>query len=586
MTLRSVMLALALAASAEALGGPARAAPAAVAGADDAALNALFAEEWAWRQKEFARREEDDDWSMSAGYLPRVDAAAQARRAAYWRDVLARVEATPAERLSPEARTNRDVFRVVLTGFLEDQAFRAYEAPVNSDTAFWSDLDARERLADATAYERYLGRMRDTPRYFDEQMANMRAGLKRGFTPPQVTLAGRDASVAAYVVDDPEASPFYAAFRSLPETIPAAEQARLRQAARRTIAEQVTPAYRRLHAFLKTEYLPGARRTLAAEQLPDGAAFYRAQIRRYATLDLPPEEIHAIGLKEVARLEGEMQAAMRRTGFQGELPAFLDTLRSDPRFHAQSPEALLHRAAWISKRIDGEVGKVIGTLPRHRFTIRPVPAAVAPFYTSGRGGLDSCYFNTYDLPSRPLYNLPALVLHECIPGHSFQAAAALEQTARPSFRRRVYFSGYSEGWGLYSEWLGVGMGLYEDPYDDVGRLGYEMWRACRLVVDTGVHHYGWSREQAIAYLAAHTALSRHEIETEVDRYISWPGQAVSYKLGELTLRRLRADAERRLGPSFDAKRFHDVVLGQGSVPLPVLEAAVESYVREAAPAAP
>jgi uncharacterized protein (DUF885 family) len=345
------------------------------------------------------------------------------------------------------------------------------------------------------------------------------------------------------------------------------------------------PAYAKLLKFFREEYVPQARTTLAAEAMPDGQAYYRQQIREYTTLDLTPDEIHRIGLDEVARIQAEMDAIIKQVGFKappGEevFPAFLQFLRTDPQFSAATPQALLDRAAWISKRVDGQVGKFIGTLPRGRFTIVPVPADIAPFWTSGRGGADTYWLNTYNLPARPLYNLPALTLHESSPGHSLQGALAKEQDGQPEFRRRNYISAYGEGWGLYSEKLGKEMGIYETPYEDFGRLTYEMWRACRLVIDTGLHHEGWTRDQALAYLRDRTALSDHEVTTEVDRYISWPGQALSYKLGELAIVRLRAEAERELGNRFDIKAFHDAVLRQGSVPLPVLEQQIQAFIAE------
>jgi uncharacterized protein (DUF885 family) len=405
-------------------------------------------------------------------------------------------------------------------------------------------------------------------------------------------LAGREVSIAnVAALQDPERSAFWQPFAKMPASIPAAEQERLRADARAAIRDRLIPAYGKLLAFFRDEYVPHARTTLAAEAMPDGKAWYRQQIREYTTLDMAPEEIHAIGLREVARIQGEMDAIIRKVGFKGSTPdktfaEFLRFLRTDPRFYAKTPQDLLDRAAWISKRVDGEVGKIIGTLPRGRFTIVPVPEDIAPFWTAGRGGTDTYWVNTWDLPSRPLYNLPALTLHESSPGHSLQLSLALEQQGQPAFRRNGYISAFGEGWGLYSEDLGVDMGIYQTPYEDFGRLTYAMWRACRLVIDTGLHHDGWTRDQAIAYLADHTALSTHEVETEVDRYISWPGQALSYKLGELTIVRLRHEAEQALGPRFDLRKFHDTVLAQGSVPLPVLEQQVRAWVAEAKAAPP
>ena len=353
----------------------------------------------------------------------------------------------------------------------------------------------------------------------------------------------------------------------------------------------MVPAFGKLLTFYRQEYVPQSRTTLAAEKMPGGKGFYRQQIREYTTLDLSPQQIHAQGLAEVNRIQHEMNAIIDKVGFKGKseqtrFADFLEFLRTDPQFYATTPQALLDRAAWISKRVDGEVGKYIGTLPRGRFTIIPVPDDIAPFWTAGRGGVGTYWLNTYNLPSRPLYNLPALTLHESSPGHSLQGALAEEQGAQPDFRRKNYISAYGEGWALYTEKLGKEMGIYETPYEDFGRLTYEMWRAARLVIDTGLHHKGWSREQALAYLRDRTALSEHEVTTEVDRYISWPGQALSYKLGEIAIVKLRAEAERELGDRFDIKTFHDAILRQGSVPLPVLEEQVRMFIAEQKVATP
>jgi uncharacterized protein (DUF885 family) len=281
----------------------------------------------------------------------------------------------------------------------------------------------------------------------------------------------------------------------------------------------------------------------------------------------------------VARIDAEMHKTMADSGFKGSMAEFLTFLKTDPQFYAKTPDELMGVSAYVAKRVDGVIGEHFGTLPRRRFGIIPVPDALAPFYTSGRGGLENCMMNTYDLAHRPLYNIPALTLHECEPGHSFQAAVSIEQKALPAFRRTLYSSGMGEGWGLYSEWLGNELGIYRTPYEHFGQESYEMWRAARLVIDTGIHRYGWSRQQAIDYLASHTALPQHEVETEVDRYISWPGQALAYKLGLMTILRLRHEAETTLGPKFDERRFHDTILALGSVPLGVLEDRIHAFIR-------
>jgi uncharacterized protein (DUF885 family) len=478
------------------------------------------------------------------------------------------------------------VLRQILTSAISDAKYREWEMPANSDSNFWTYLDEANTLDSADAYKRYIGRLRDIPRFFDENMANMRAGMARGFTPPQATLVGREASIASFIKTEAQDSAFYAPFKQMPSNIAAADAARLQGEGRAVIAQAVTPAYRKLLSFWLSEYVPGARKTVSARDLPDGDAYYRAEIREYTTTDMTPEAIHQLGLKEVARIDADMQKTMREAGFKGSFPEFLHFLRTDPQFIARNPDDLLGVSAYAAKRVDGKLAQYFDLLPRRRFTIIPVPEALAPFYTAGRGGLESCQMNTYNLASRPLYNIPVLTLHECVPGHSFQAALAEEGKSLPRFRRNIYFSGYGEGWGLYTEYLGIEMGIYRTPYERFGQQSYEMWRAARLVIDTGVHRYGWSRQQAIDYLASHTALSTHEVETEVDRYLSWPGQALAYKLGELTIRRMRAESERELGTRFDIKKFHSMILGLGSVPLPELEHQVRAFIAQQKAAPP
>lgn len=564
--------------------------------AADARFRAIWQKEWAWREAEFGiPADEDDEGGIDLPRMPDVGPQAQARRLAVWDGVLRELAGIDPAALSPADRIDYAVYLPQVQDLAASLRFRDYEMPFNADSSFWANLSfmARRPMRDATAYRNYIARIDDVPRYFDQQVANMRAGLARGFSVPKAVLAGRDASIAnVAAITDPEKSALWKPFEKMPSSIPAAEQQALRTEARRAIREHLVPAYATLLAFFRNEYVPRARDTLAAEAMPDGKAWYRQQIREYTTLDLSPEDIHRTGLREVARLQAEMDAIIAKVGFRpsaGEqtFPAFLKFLRTDPRFYAKTPQELLERAAWISKRVDGEIGKLVGTLPRGRFTIVPVPDDIAPYWTAGRGGADTYWVNTYNLPSRPLYNLPALTLHESFPGHSLQGSLAKEQAAQPAFRRKNYISAYGEGWGLYSEWLGVEMGIYETPYEEFGRLTYAMWRACRLVIDTGVHHKGWTRDAAIAYLRDRTALSEHEVTTEVDRYISWPAQALSYKLGELAIVRLRAEAEATLGPRFDVKAFHDLILAQGSVPLPVLEQQVRGWVAQAkaAPAA-
>ncbi len=394
-----------------------------------------------------------------------------------------------------------------------------------------------------------------------------------------MTLEGRDASVAAVAqVKSAQDTAFYRPFQSMPSTIPADVQANLRAEAVKAIATQVIPAYRALLAYLHDDYIPHAQPALAASAYPDGAAYYQSKIREFTTLDLTPAQIHQIGLDQVAIIHSQMLEVMREAKFDGDLPAFLKFLRTDPQFYARTPQDLLDHAAWIAKTFDGKAGQWFGRLPRARFGIVPVPADIAPYYTSGRGGPDGYLVNTYDLPSRPLFQLTALTLHESAPGHSLQMSLAAENKTLPAFRRDGYISAYGEGWALYCEYLGQEMGMYETPYDRFGYLSYQMWRAARLVVDTGIHSMGWTREQSRQYLRDNTALSEHEIDTEVDRYISWPGQALSYYLGEMAIRDARTKAEKALGPKFNIRAFHDSVLETGSVPLPVLTAHIDAFI--------
>jgi uncharacterized protein (DUF885 family) len=545
----------------------------------DARLRALYTAEWTWRQRELARSDSARDEAAATDHFPRVDAAAQQARLAYWTRALATLESIPFAQLSAEEKVNAQVFGTSVRALANDVRFRTYEAPFNSDTFFWTEFTPRQGFATAAAYRRYIARLRDVPRYFDEQTVNMRAGLARGFTVPRVSVVGRDKTIEPYVKGD-TTNPLYAPFAQMPTVIPPAEQVALRAEAVTVLRDIVAPAYARLLTMIRTEYLPKARTTLAATAMPDGQAYYKAMIEKFTTLDLTPQQIHDIGLKEVARIQAEMEATMRKSGFMGTMPDFFTFLRTDPQFYAKTPRELLSYSAYVSKKADWKLRETIGFLPRYRHGIRPVPEALAPIYTGGRGGLETCLMNTYNLPARPLYTLASLTLHECTPGHSFQAALALEGPERPPFRRGTSFSGYGEGWGLYTEWLGTIMGIYETPYEDFGRLTYEMWRACRLVIDTGIHQFGWSREQAIDYLKQHAALSEHEITTEVDRYIAWPGQALAYKLGELQIRRHRREAEEKLGTAFDQRKFHDAILALGSVPLPVLEQRMAQFIAD------
>ncbi|MBS0331255.1 MAG: DUF885 family protein [Proteobacteria bacterium] len=550
-------------------------------GPADSKFQAIYTAEWAWRKTEFPGERGEN--AAINDKLGKVDAATQARRLAHWEEVAKQVDAIAEKDLSPEEQVNYEVYRDQIQTRINQQKFREYEKPFNSDSQFWSNLGftASRTFHTAQDYRNWIGQMRDVPRWFDDETVNMKAGLARGFTPPKATLVGRDRSVSIVSgAPDVEHTLFWKPFEHFPQSVTPAEQAQLKAEARQAFESQVRPAYVKLLAFLDNDYIPHATDRLAAEDLPDGKAYYRAQIKEFTTLDMDPEAIHQLGLSEVAKIHAQMLDVMKETGFQGDFPAFLQFLRTDPQFYVKTPQELLNRAAWIAKRVDGKLPAYFGWLPRSRFGIEPVAPDIAPFYTSARGGTTTYLLNTYDLPSRPLYNLTALTLHESAPGHSLQGGLADEQDRLPPFRRNVYISAYGEGWALYCERLGVEMGMYDPAYDRFGMLTFQMWRAARLVVDTGVHHDHWTREQAIKYLHDNTALADHDIEIEVDRYISWPGQALSYYLGMMAIVEARAKAEKALGPKFDIRAFHDTVLSMGSVPIPVLKARIDRFIAE------
>jgi uncharacterized protein (DUF885 family) len=552
-------------------------------------LHALFDRNWETRLKEsptFAtsvgRHEYDDR-------LPSVTMADLERRQAERKATLKELAKIDRAKLPVAEQVNYDIFKRQVDESIESFDFGDYEMPINADSGFHSGFSRLAKdmpLATVKDYQNYISRLKAWPRYVREQIALMRLGLKSGMTVPRATLEGYDNSIVAHVVDDPTKSVFWEPFAKFPTSIPATEQERLRAEGRDAITNGAVVGYREFLDFFRNEYLPGTRTTLGASEMPNGRAYYQHKIREFTSLDLTPDAIHKIGLSEVDRISGEMDAVMKQVGFQGDRAAFLEFLRTDPRFYAKTPEELLSRAAWIAKRIDGKLPSLFKTLPRLPYTVEPVPADIAPKYTSGRyvGAPQGStrpgiyWVNTYMLQSRPLYNLEALTLHEAVPGHHLQISLSRELTGLPNFRRFSYISAFGEGWGLYCEWLGLEAGFYTDPYSNYGRLTYEMWRACRLVVDTGIHSMGWTRQQAIDYMATRTALPLHEVETEVDRYISWPGQALAYKLGELKIKELRKRAEQALGSRFDLREFHDVVLGSGAVPLSVLESNVDRWI--------
>lgn len=511
-----------------------------------------------------------------------------ARQADTLRAFLAEVNRLDVPALQAQERVTAEILSLRLRDDLDDLERRTIRIPVNAEGGFHTGIAGLPKVTPARTaedIERYVQRLGQVPRLFREHIAWMRQGMAEGYMPPRIILEGMESTMMV-VTPDPEAGLFWEPVTRLPPTVPEAERQRVRGLLRRVIADSVAMAYGQLYRFFTEEYRPKARATLAARSLPDGEAYYRQQVRHFTTLPLEPDSVHAIGLSEVARIRREMDAARAKAGFRGSHEAFLRFLRTSPQFYPKTGDELLMRARDIAKRLDWALPSMFGRLPRQPYGVVPVPAHLAPKYTAGRYSgapirgtkAGEYWVNTTNLKSRTLYTLEALTLHEAAPGHHLQTALAQELDGLPEFRRRGYFSAFGEGWGLYSERLGLEMGFYKDPYNDFGRLTYEMWRACRLVVDTGLHWKGWTRQQAIDYMAGNTALAIHEVTTEVDRYIGWPGQALAYKIGELEIRSLRAEAEGRLGPKFDVRAFHDVVLGSGSVPLPTLRRIVSDWI--------
>jgi uncharacterized protein (DUF885 family) len=524
--------------------------------------------------------------------LPGVSRADFERRAASGRRILERLAAVDRQALSATERASYDMFERVVSDELAELRFRTWRMPLNAEGSFHSGfarLPSEVPLDTTKDYEDYLARLRAFPAYARQQMENMREGIRTGFVQPRVILEGFEGTITPHLVDDAERSVFWQPFASFPTGVPEAERERLRAAGRAAIREQLVPTYRSVLDFFTNEYVPHARTTIGASELPEGREYYPYLVKHFTTLDVTPDRVHQIGLEEVARIRAEMDAVLRELKWEKGFPAFLEFLRTDPRFYPKSAEELLKQACYIAKRMDGKLPALFKTLPRQPYGVVPVPADLAPKYTGGRyngapisGNRAGEYWvNTYALDKRTLYTLEALTLHEAVPGHHLQTSLQQELTGLPAFRRYDYVNAFGEGWGLYSERLGLEAGFYQDPYSNFGRLTYEMWRACRLVVDTGMHWKGWTRDQALSYLAENTALSLHEVKTETDRYIGWPGQALAYKMGELKIRELRKRAEDALGHRFDVREFHDAVLRNGSVPLSVLEDQIDAFIAAA-----
>lgn len=437
----------------------------------------------------------------------------------------------------------------------------------------------------AKDYEDYLARLSALPTYLTQNTQLLEQGINTGRVQARISMAPIVALAKQLAMPALEENPLYKPFTVLPENLSEEQRAKLTEQAKTLFEETLLPALQDTRNFLEGPYSQAAAPRPGLLHQPKGDAYYKYLIAHHTTTDKSADEIHQIGQREVKRIQDEMRAIMKQVDFNGDLQAFITSLRQNPDFYAKTEDELLKQAMWIANKINGEVPALIGKLPRKPYTIAPVPAAIAPDYTAGRylsgtraTQAGTYWVNTWDLPSRPLFGLPALTAHEAVPGHHLQIALSQELDGLPEFRQYIGFTAFTEGWALYAEYLGIAMGIYTTPYEHFGRLSFEMWRACRLVVDTGIHAMGWTRQQAIDFMAANTALSRKDIEVEVDRYISWPGQALGYKMGELTIKALRAEAEKTLGDNFDIRAFHDVVLDAGPVPLAVLEQRVNAWI--------
>ena len=493
-----------------------------------------------------------------------------------------------ADELNPANQINSAVLIYTLKNQLDSYTNKEHYMPLTAESGFhvWiSNISQQVNLKSEQDYRDYLSKLHALPLYFEQQVAWMNVGIKSGITQPKIVLKGFEQSIISFIKDDVTDSEYYKPLKKMSAYISSETKQNIRDEAKIVIAEKIIPTYQKYYDFMVNRYQPHARDNIAATSLPNGEYYYQNRVKHYTTIDITAEQVHQKGLAEVKRIRAEMDEIIKQVEFDGDFKAFVEFLRNDPQFYAKTPVDLLKEASYIAKKMDAKLPSLFKTLPRTPYGVIEVPANIAPKYTTGRYSGPSrddqagnYWVNTYRLDRRPLYVLPALTLHEAVPGHHLQGSIAQEMQDVPKFRNRIYISAFGEGWGLYSEYLGIEAGIYETPYQNFGRLTYEMWRACRLVVDTGMHAQGWSRQEAINYLASNTALSLHNVQTEIDRYISWPGQALSYKIGELTIKRLRKGAEEVLGENFDLRDFHDQILKNGSMPLSMLEKVINQYI--------
>ncbi|GGX68637.1 hypothetical protein GCM10011309_18080 [Litorimonas cladophorae] len=516
---------------------------------------------------------------------PEADAAANEKTMGF----LARHAALSKLPMTDDDRLNHTLLGFVLTQRQRLAPFDSARVPFTNDSGFFNELGFIVRRTDFDTiadYEAYAARLTRLPRYFAQAKENMRRGIRTKFTASAEILPGIQEMIDAMAETSATAHPLFAPFKDFPESISVEDQTRLRGLGKAALESAAIPAYRDLSKFMRDEYASAARQTAGLGNSEEEREYYRALTRYFTTLDMGPDEVHALGLSEVVRIRREMDAVIAEVEFKGSFAEFLEFLRTDPQFYATTREELLMHASFIAKKLDGKMPEYFETLPRLSYGVIPVPREIEKSYTTGRyfsgdpdrGQAGNYVVNTYNLPNRPLYNLPALTAHEGVPGHHMQIAIGQELKGLPKFRKSLYPNAFGEGWGLYAEKLAGEMGIYTTPYERFGQLSYEMWRACRLVVDTGLHWKGWTREEAEACFLENSALAPHNIKTEVQRYISWPGQALAYKVGELKILELRAKTEDALGDDFDIRRFHDAVLSGGGIPLDILETRIDRFI--------
>lgn len=548
----------------------------------DRTLADIDAREWSFRRQHVVR--ELGAYVPLRSSLPKLDPVSQAEKLAFWTTVLRELDELDVSKLSPTGREYRLVLRQQVEALRLSQIFREYERPFNAFTSFWDDTAAsiREESFDhENKYRDAISMMREMPRYFDEAIANMETGLARGFSQPKIVLPAAIRTIQAVLAQTPEETDYFRPYNTFTETVPVTARPQLLQDARAAIIDAVLPAHRRLLAFMQDVYASTAIPSIAAIDLPDGPAYYNAKVNEFTTLEMPAEDIYQLGLAEVETCSAHMLAAVRDSGFGGTLEEFLTFLKSEPQFYPTSAKDLLMRAAWITKKVEAKLDSFFGLLLRRRFAIEPVPENIAPNYPMGTGAPGLYLLNTFNLASRPLYILPVLTLHEAVPGHCFQMSLAAENNARPPFRAQTYGIAYGNAWALYCEKrLGVEMGIYETPYDIFGMWSLLTLRAVRMVVDVGVHAKDWSYDRARDYMSEKTGLPLLVVEAELQRYISWPGQALGYYLGMMAIERAREKAERMLGQAFDIRAFHDRILALGPVPMTLVEDSIDQMITE------